>query len=212
MDQDIINISDDEDSCVITDYTPAPQPAPTPQPEPATEPAPRTAPAPKPQSPAALTPRSGAIGRKAGASGKPERVAAAALDRTKPAKASPAAEDKPEAPKVEPPPPPPPPPEPATPASSEDATAAIKKAEAAFGNHHLATARIAATQAMAASKNAPIPVQVRAHIVMGKVQLASEQFSEAERTFKQALALDPGNPLAQRGLERAQEWAAKAKQ
>jgi hypothetical protein len=44
---------------------------------------------------------------------------------------------------------------------------------------------------------------------MGKVELASEQFAEAERTFSKALAIDPGNPLARKGKQRAQE-AAKA--
>jgi serine/threonine protein kinase len=96
-------------------------------------------------------------------------------------------------------------------ASAEEAVAAVGKAETAFSNNRMATARIAATQAIAVSANAPVPVKVRAHIIMGKVELASEQFAQAEKSFGRALALDPENPVARKGLERAKEAAAQEK-
>jgi Tfp pilus assembly protein PilF len=95
--------------------------------------------------------------------------------------------------------------------SSEEASAAIGKAETAFSNNRMATARLAATQAVAASKDASTAVKVRAHIIMGKVELAAEQFVQAEQSFNRALALDPDNALARKGLQRAQESAAKDK-
>ena len=95
--------------------------------------------------------------------------------------------------------------------SGEDALTAIRKAEAAFSDNHMATARIAATQAVAASRNASASLKARAHIIMGKVELASEQFGRAEEAFTRALALDPQNALARKGLQRAQESAAKEK-
>ena len=45
---------------------------------------------------------------------------------------------------------------------------------------------------------------------MGKVELASERFTEAERAFDRALAIDPDNPVARKGKERAQDAASKA--
>ena len=60
-------------------------------------------------------------------------------------------------------------PEAESPSSSEEAMVAIGKAETAFSNNRMATARIAATQAVAVSKNASVAVKVRAHIIMGKV-------------------------------------------
>jgi tetratricopeptide (TPR) repeat protein len=95
--------------------------------------------------------------------------------------------------------------------SDEGALAAVKKAETAFSNGRMATARMAATQAVAASGNASINVKVNAQIIMGKVELASEQFDRAEKCFKTALDLDPGNALARKGLQRAQESAAREK-
>jgi cytochrome c-type biogenesis protein CcmH/NrfG len=96
-------------------------------------------------------------------------------------------------------------------ANDEDAAAALAKAEVAFSDGHLATARLAATQAVAASGNAPAPLRVRSHIIMGKVELASERFAEAERAFDRALAIDPKNAVARKGKERAHESAARAK-
>ena len=107
--------------------------------------------------------------------------------------------------------PPPPASEPESQSSNEQVLAAVRKAESAFGDNHMATARVAATQAVAASKNASTALKVRALIVLGKVQLASEQFVEAERSFGHALALDPENPVARKGQQRAQESAAKEK-
>jgi hypothetical protein len=197
---------------------PIPEPVPEPKPEPAPEPAPepKTEPAPEPApGTAPVAKHAPAVGRSAAAATRPA-VASAPPQGTAPSKhakaeATPAkAEARPAS---EPTPIQPPalqPPQPAP--STEDAIAAIKKAEAAFGESRLATARLAATQAMAASKDAPIPVKVRALVIMGKVQLASEQFAEAERSFGRALALDPDNALARRGIERALQSAAKAKQ
>jgi cytochrome c-type biogenesis protein CcmH/NrfG len=99
------------------------------------------------------------------------------------------------------------------PADDDDevAAAALAKAEVAFSGGHMATARIAATQAVAASGRSPAPLQVRSHIIMGKVELASERFPEAERAFDRALAIDPKNAVAHKGKERAREAAAKAR-
>ncbi len=102
-------------------------------------------------------------------------------------------------------------PEAESPASTEEAMTAIGKAEAAFSNNRMATARIAATQAVAASKNASASVKVRAHIIMGKVELAAEQFAQAEQSFSRALALDPESALARKGLERARASMAEQK-
>jgi cytochrome c-type biogenesis protein CcmH/NrfG len=52
---------------------------------------------------------------------------------------------------------------------------------------------------------------VRAHIIMGKVELASERFPEAERAFDRALAIAPDNPVALKGKERARDAATKAR-
>jgi cytochrome c-type biogenesis protein CcmH/NrfG len=43
---------------------------------------------------------------------------------------------------------------------------------------------------------------------MGKVELASEQFGDAERSFDHALMIEPGNPIARKGKERARAAAA----
>ena len=96
-------------------------------------------------------------------------------------------------------------------ANDEVAAAALAQAEVAFSGGHMATARIAATQAVATSGRAPAPLQVRSHIIMGKVELASERFPEAERAFDRALAIDPKNAVARKGKERAREAAARAK-
>ena len=95
--------------------------------------------------------------------------------------------------------------------SSEDAaTAAVAKAEAAFSDGHLAAARILATEAVAGARKAAPAVKVRAFIMMGKVELASEDFAEAERSFERALTIDPQHPVARKGKERARDAAAKA--
>ena len=96
-------------------------------------------------------------------------------------------------------------------ASEEAAAASIAKAESAFSSGHMATARIAATQAVAAASDAPAALRVRAHVIMGKVELAAERFAEAERAFDRALAVDPDNPVARKGKERARDAAAKAR-
>lgn len=93
-------------------------------------------------------------------------------------------------------------------ASNDVASRVISKAEAAFSSRHLATARIAATEALEAAKQASPALQARAHIVMGKVELASEQFGDAERSFDHALMIEPGNPIARKGKERARAAAA----
>jgi serine/threonine protein kinase len=96
-------------------------------------------------------------------------------------------------------------------ASEESVAAAIAKAETAFSASHMATARIAATQAVTAASSSTSALKVRAHIIMGKVELASERFAEAERAFDRALAIAPDNPVALKGKERARDAAAKAR-
>lgn len=93
--------------------------------------------------------------------------------------------------------------------SNDELLAIISKAEGAFSNGRMATARLAAAQAVTSLAQAPTELKLRAYVIMGKVELASEQFAEAERTFSRALAIDPDNPLARKGKQRAQE-AAKA--
>jgi len=97
-------------------------------------------------------------------------------------------------------------------ASDEAATAAVIKAETAFSNGRLATARLAATEAVAAARKSSTELKVRAFVILGKVELASEDFARAERTFDKALGIDPDHPVARKGKERAQEAAAKAEQ
>jgi serine/threonine protein kinase len=174
---------------------PAPQPEPVVVPTPAAKLAPPTR---RALPPAARAPTVPASAPKPATASAPTGPPKGATKRAKGGDAVAAAKE---------PPAPPPTPEPA--ASPEEAMAAIKKAEAAFSDNHLATARVEATQAVAASKGMPIPVQVRALVIMGKVQLASEQLVEAQSTFSRALALDPGNALARKGLQRAQESATK---
>ncbi len=95
-------------------------------------------------------------------------------------------------------------------AASDRATAAaVAKAESAFSDGHMASARIAATEALAAAKTASPALKVRAHVIMGKVQLASEQFTAAERSFARALAIDPDNLMARNGKERARQEAGR---
>jgi Flp pilus assembly protein TadD len=94
---------------------------------------------------------------------------------------------------------------PKAPPADDEVLATIHKAEAAFSDNHLAMARLDAMQAVTASGHAQPTIRARAHVIMGKVELASEQFPQAAESFKRALALDPGNALAKRGLERAQE-------
>jgi hypothetical protein len=113
----------------------------------------------------------------------------------------------------------PPPPAPAQPSSAQESAAVdqaaakvIAKAEAAFSSGRLAASRIAATEAVEATKSASAGLKVRAHIVMGKIELASEQFTDAERSFDRALAIEPGNPVARKGKERARAAAAENRQ
>jgi Tfp pilus assembly protein PilF len=94
--------------------------------------------------------------------------------------------------------------------SEEDATAAVSKAEAAFSKGRMAVDRISATEAVSAARNASPALKLRAFIIMGKVELASEQFARAEKNFDRALEIDPNHPVARKGKERAQEAAAKA--
>jgi serine/threonine protein kinase len=96
--------------------------------------------------------------------------------------------------------------------SEEAATAEVAKAEAAFGDGRLASARMSATAAVAAARKASPDLKVRAFIILGKVELASEEFAEAERTFGRALAIAPNHPVARKGRERAKEAAANADQ
>ena len=97
-------------------------------------------------------------------------------------------------------------------ASDETATAAVTRAETAFSNGRLGSARLAATEAVAAARKSSTELKVRAFVILGKVELASEDFAKAERTFDKALAIDPDHPVARKGKERAQEAAAKAGQ
>jgi serine/threonine-protein kinase len=90
------------------------------------------------------------------------------------------------------------------------ATLAIAKAETAFSSGRLATARISATLAIEAARKATPSLKVRAFVILGKVQLASEEFTEAERSFDRALAIDPNHPVARKGKDRAKDAAAKA--
>jgi hypothetical protein len=100
---------------------------------------------------------------------------------------------------------------PEAPASDAEVAAAIAKAETAFSGGHMASARIAATQAVAAASGSPSALKVRAQIIMGKVELAGERYAQAERAFDRALAIDPQNPVAHKGKERARDAAAKAR-
>ena len=94
--------------------------------------------------------------------------------------------------------------------SNAAATTAAAKAETAFSAGRLASARMAATDAVGAARKASPDLKVRALIILGKVELASEDFAKAERTFERALAIDPDHPVARKGKERAQEGAAKS--
>jgi serine/threonine-protein kinase len=94
--------------------------------------------------------------------------------------------------------------------SNDETATAATKAETAFSAGRLASARMAATDAVAAARKASPDLKVRALIILGKVELASEDFAKAERTFERALAIDPDHPVARKGKERAQEGAAKA--
>jgi serine/threonine protein kinase len=96
--------------------------------------------------------------------------------------------------------------------SEESAVAAVTKAETAFSAGRLASARMAATEAVAAARKASPDLRVRALVVLGKVELVSEKFAAAERAFDQALAIDPNHPVARKGKERAKEAAANADQ
>jgi serine/threonine protein kinase len=96
--------------------------------------------------------------------------------------------------------------------SDEATTAAVAKAEAAFSDGRMASASISATEAVAAARKASPELKVRAFIILGKVELASEEFAEAERTFGRALAIDPNHPVARKGKERAKDAAANAHQ
>jgi Flp pilus assembly protein TadD len=90
------------------------------------------------------------------------------------------------------------------------ASEAIARSEAAFSAGRLATARIAATEAVAAAVKASPLLKVRAFVILGKVELASEEFAEAARSFDRALAIAPDDPVARKGKERAKDAAAKA--
>jgi Tfp pilus assembly protein PilF len=96
--------------------------------------------------------------------------------------------------------------------SDEVATATVAKAETAFSDGRLASARMSATAAVAAARKASPDLQVRAFVILGKVELASQEFAAAERTFDRALTIDPNHPVARKGKERAQEAAANADQ
>jgi Tfp pilus assembly protein PilF len=88
----------------------------------------------------------------------------------------------------------------------------VARAETAFSDGRLASARISATEAVAAARKASPDLKVRAFVILGKVELASEEFTAAERTFERALAIDPNHPVARKGKERAKEAAANADQ
>jgi len=94
--------------------------------------------------------------------------------------------------------------------SDEATTAAVARAETAFSDGRLASARLSATEAVAAARKASPDLKVRAFVILGKVELASEEFTAAERTFERALAIDPNHPVARKGKERAKEAAANA--
>jgi Flp pilus assembly protein TadD len=94
--------------------------------------------------------------------------------------------------------------------NDETAAAAIARAETAFSASRLATARLAASEAVVAARKASSAVKVRAFVILGKVELASQEFAAAERTFDRALAIAPNDPVARKGKERAKDAAAKA--
>jgi serine/threonine-protein kinase len=98
----------------------------------------------------------------------------------------------------------------ATGASDKTAAAAVAEAESAFGENRLAAARVLANEAVAAARQASPELKVRAFVIMGKLELASQEFTQAQRTFERALAIDPKHPVARKGKERATEAAAKA--
>jgi len=95
-------------------------------------------------------------------------------------------------------------------ANDETTSAAIARAESAFSAGRLATARLAATESVTAARKAAPSVKVRAFVILGKVELASEEFAEAAKTFDRALAIAPNDPVARKGKERAKDAAAKA--
>jgi lipopolysaccharide biosynthesis regulator YciM len=86
----------------------------------------------------------------------------------------------------------------------------VAKAESAFSDGRLASARISATEAVAAARKSSPELKVRALVILGKVELASEEFAAAVKTFERALAIAPHHPVARRGKELAQEGAASA--
>jgi eukaryotic-like serine/threonine-protein kinase len=96
----------------------------------------------------------------------------------------------------------------ATLANSASAVAAVAKAESAFSDGRLADARVLATEAVAAARMASSDLKVRAFVILGKVELASEKFAQAERTFDRALAIDPKHPVALKGKELARKGAS----
>ena len=190
----------------ITPAPPSPAPAPPPPPLPAAEA--ETAQLPPPAKPSVAPAETPPV-RPAKAAAKDSKASTPRLHREaettagKKTEASQATADKPE---------------PASggetmreddrPAPGEDEiVAAVSKAEAAFSEGRMATARVAASQAVAGARNASPALRLRAYVVLGKVQLASEQFAEAERSFDKALAIDPQNPVAQKGKARAHESA-----
>jgi serine/threonine protein kinase len=94
--------------------------------------------------------------------------------------------------------------------NDETTSAAIARAETAFSAGRLATARLAASEAVAAARKASPAVKVRAFVILGKVELASQEFAVAAKTFDRALAIAPDDPVARKGKERAKDAAAKA--
>jgi len=202
---------------------PLPQPTPSPQPSPspptAASPSPRPAPVPPPQQALAPLPQPASLTAGSpipppatlpavtnpppaqpvrGPAARKKRMPASALastpSRTSKVSLTGATEATQAAPKASPE---------DLAALLDQAAKAIAKAEAAFGQGRLAAARIAATEAVEKTQTAPPDLKARAQIVMGKIQLASEEFAEAERSFTRALALDPRNPVALKGKSRA---------
>jgi serine/threonine protein kinase len=89
-------------------------------------------------------------------------------------------------------------------ASHDQATQAlVTRAAESFSNGNLELARAAATKAVAEARHASPETRVRAYLILAKVQLAAKEFPAAQKTFERILAIDPANPVALKGKERA---------
>jgi serine/threonine protein kinase len=81
------------------------------------------------------------------------------------------------------------------------ANAAIARASTAFSNGKLDTSRNAAKQAIELATFTSPETQIRAYLILAKVQLAAGETTMAAKTFDRILAIDPQNPIAIKGKE-----------